>query len=207
MKIDVIVVGQLEVNCYIVTDDNGPEAIIIDPGDEFERINEVIRSHSFVPKYIVFTHAHYDHVCAVGDLKAEYHPLIVMHEDETKTYRSTIDLCMSWGFDREDFPDPDMLVRDRDTVELGSLSFKVIHTPGHTVGGICLYGAGTLFSGDTLFSDSVGRTDLQGGSSAQLRDSLRKLISLRDDTIIRSGHGEEISLMKAKEINPFLKEL
>jgi hydroxyacylglutathione hydrolase len=206
MDIDVIVVGRLEVNCYIVTEDTGPDALIIDPGDEYEKIREVIETRKAVPKYILFTHAHYDHVCAAGDIKAEFNKAsLVMHQDEGGTYQATTDLCVSWGFDKEDFPPADLLVKDGDTIELGSASFQVIHTPGHSPGGICLYGDGTLFTGDTLFADSVGRTDLPGASSEQQRKSLRKIIALPDDTVIRSGHGPEITLGRAKETNPFLR--
>lgn len=207
MNVEVIVVGQLEVNCYIVTEDDGLEAMIIDPGDEYERVRVVIESRGVVPKYIVFTHAHYDHVCAAGDLRSEFKCAMVMHEYERETYRSTTDLCMSWGFDREDFPSPDLLVKDGDTLQIGSTAFRIIHTPGHTKGSICLYGAGTLFTGDTLFSDSVGRTDLPGGSMSLLRESLRKILTFPDETLIRSGHGGETTLMRCRMINPFLREL
>jgi len=207
MNVNVIIVGQLEVNCYVITQDNSSDAVIIDPGDEYERIHEVIESRSAMPKYIVFTHAHYDHVCAIGDLKSEYNPILVMHEHEGKTYQSTTELCLSWGFDKEDFPLPDLLVKDGDSLELGAISFKIIHTPGHTPGSMCLFGAGTLFTGDTLFADSVGRTDLPGGSTAKLRESLRKIATYPDGTVIRSGHGGEVTLKRCKEINLFLREL
>lgn len=206
MNTDVVIVGRLEVNCYIVIDGIGSDALIIDPGDEYEKIREIIETRGAVPKYILVTHAHYDHVCAVGDIKAEFNKVsLVMHRDEEKTYQATTDLCVSWGFDKEDFPPADVLVKEGDTLELGSTTFQIMHTPGHSPGCICLYGGGTLFTGDTLFADSVGRTDLPGSSSEQQRQSLRKIITLPEDTVIRSGHGPETTLGQAKEINPFLK--
>lgn len=207
MRVDVIVVGQLDVNCYIVTDTTDQESLIIDPGDEYERIQDTIQSRGTVPKYIVFTHAHYDHVCAVGDLKGAYNTSLVMHEDEGRTYRATTERCVSWGLDKEDFPLADRLVRDGDSLRLRGTTFHIMHTPGHSPGSICLYGDGTLFTGDTLFAGSVGRTDLPGGNSGHLRESLRKILALPDETVIRSGHGPETTLKREKETNPFLSDL
>ena len=205
MDVDVIVVGQLAVNCYIVTEGADSEALIIDPGDEHENIRERIESRGAFPKYIVFTHAHYDHVCAAGDIKGEYGASIVMHQDEGGTYQSTTELCVSWGFDNEDFPPADLLVKDGDNLQLGGMTFRIMHTPGHSPGSICLYGAGTLFTGDTLFADSVGRTDLPGSNAGHLRESLSKILTLPDETVIRSGHGPETTLKQGKENNPFLR--
>ncbi len=205
MDVDVIVVGQLAVNCYIVTEGAGSEALIIDPGDEYDNIRERIESRDAVPKYILFTHAHYDHVCAAGDIKGEYGAYIVMHQDEGRTYQSTTERCVSWGFDKEDFPPADLLVIDGDGLQLGGTTFQIMHTPGHSPGSICLYGAGTLFTGDTLFADSVGRTDLPGSNAGHQRESLRKIITLPDETVIRSGHGPETTLKREKETNPFLR--
>src|SRR5512135_2409381 len=101
MTIDKIVVGQLGVNCYVVHDEGSSETAVIDPGDEFERIADLLERLGLVPKYIFFTHAHYDHVCAAGELKSKYGAAIVMHEAEEETYRMTKTLCLSWGFEEE----------------------------------------------------------------------------------------------------------
>ena len=103
MRIEKIVVGQLEVNCYIVSEESSSDAIVIDPGDEGERIVDFLEGKGLSPAYIVYTHAHYDHVCAVAELKGRYGSRIVMHEDERETYRMTKELCLSWGFGEEDF--------------------------------------------------------------------------------------------------------
>jgi len=207
MNIQKIVVGQLDVNCYIISDGSNPEALIIDPGDEPEKIIEFIDTLGLHPKYIIFTHAHYDHVCAAKELRDQYNAIIVMHEQEKTTYRATAQRCISWGHDPEDFPEPERLVRDSDTISVGTLSFKVIHTPGHTPGGICVLGENTLFSGDTLFKGSVGRTDLPGGDFGLLSQSLKKLTLLPPQTRVLCGHDGETSIAEEMRDSPFLKDI
>jgi len=206
MNVQKVVVGQLEVNCYIATDGRSPEALIIDPGDEPERIAEYIDRRQLKPKYIIFTHAHYDHVCAAGDLHKKYGVPIVMHEDEKTTYEMTKKLCISWGFDAGDFPADFRTVKEGEKITAGELSLEVIHTPGHTPGCICLYGNRTLFTGDTLFKGSVGRTDLPGGNTNKLMESLRKLTGLPADTNVFCGHGEETTVGREMKSNPYLNE-
>ena len=207
MNIRKIVVGQLDVNCYIVSDDSNSEALIIDPGDEPEKIIEFIDASGLRPKYIIFTHAHYDHVCATKELHAKYNAVIVMHEQEKTTYRMTAQLCISRGYDPEDFPEPERIVKDNDTISVGTISFKIIHTPGHTPGSICILGENTLFSGDTLFKGSVGRTDLPGGDFGLLSQSLKKLTHLPPETRVLCGHESETSIAEEMRENPFLKQI
>jgi hydroxyacylglutathione hydrolase len=204
MTIDKIVVGQLGVNCYIVCDEGASETAVIDPGDEFESIADLIDRQGLAPKYIFFTHAHYDHVCAAGELKSKYGAAIVMHEAEKETYRMTKILCLSWGFEEEDFPAPDILVKDGDEILLGDTACEVMHTPGHTPGSVCLYTEGALFTGDTLFRRSVGRTDLPGGNTAKLAGSLKRLVSLPPATRVYCGHGDETTIGEELGKNPFL---
>lgn len=204
MTIDKIVVGQLDVNCYVIGEEDSSEAAVIDPGDEFDRIAGLLDRKGLRPKYILFTHAHYDHVCAAGELKEKYGALIVMHEDERETYRMTRALCLSWGFGDEDFPEPDMLVKDGDKISAGADTFEVLHTPGHTQGSICLFCDGNLFTGDTLFKGSVGRTDLHGGDTSRLLKSLKRLAALPGDARVFCGHGEETTIGEELRNNPFL---
>jgi glyoxylase-like metal-dependent hydrolase (beta-lactamase superfamily II) len=204
MTIDKIVVGQLDVNCYVIHEENSSEAVVIDPGDEFDRIAGLLDRKGLTPKYLLLTHAHYDHVCAVGELKEKYGAAIVMHEDEMETYRMTKNLCISWGFAADDFPHPDMLVKDGDKIFLGNNALEVLHTPGHTPGSICLYQEGTLFTGDTLFRGSVGRTDLPGGNTARLLNSMKRLVTLPADTRVFCGHGDETTMGEELLKNPFL---
>ena len=207
MNIQKIVVGQLDVNCYIIYDYSNSEALIIDPGDEPGKIIEFIDATGLQPKYILFTHAHYDHVCAVKELHDRYRAVIVMHEQEKTTYRMTAQLCISWGYDPEDFPEPEKIVRDNDTILVGTISFRIIHTPGHTPGSICILGENTLFSGDTLFKGSVGRTDLPGGDFGLLSQSLIKLTLLPPETRVLCGHSVETSIAQEIRDNPFLKTI
>jgi hydroxyacylglutathione hydrolase len=204
MRIEKIIVGQLDVNCYVVWEEPSREAIVIDPGDEGERIADLLEGKGLHPAYIVYTHAHYDHVCAAAELKGRYGSRIVMHEDERDSYRRTKELCLSWGFVEEDFPPADLIVKDGGEVILGDLAFRVLHTPGHTPGSICLYGGQTLFTGDTLFKGAVGRTDLAGGSTDMLMASLKKLVSLPPDTRVFCGHGDATTIAEELKRNPYL---
>lgn len=197
-------VGQLDTNCVIISDPSCGDACIVDPGDEPEKISSCIDTNGLRPVYIIFTHAHYDHVCAARELKERYHAAIIMHEDERAAYADTKRLCMSWGYDDEDFPPPDILVREDDIVRIGSLSFRVIHTPGHTPGSICLWGHGVLLTGDTLFRGSAGRTDLPGGSGEHLCHSLKKLMRLPHPTRVLCGHDGESSIGIEIRTNPFM---
>jgi glyoxylase-like metal-dependent hydrolase (beta-lactamase superfamily II) len=202
-----VITGQLEANCYIVTDEKDTDALIIDPGDEPEKINAAVDEHGLNPAYIVLTHAHYDHVCAVKELKDAYGPLLVMHLDEQAIYEKTKRLCISWGYEQNDFPSPDRAVSEGDTITVGTTIFLLMHTPGHSPGSICLYSGNTLFTGDTLFSGSVGRTDLHGGDDEKLRSSLKRIMSLPADTRIFCGHGKETTVAHEMSHNPFIREL
>jgi len=204
ISIEKVIVGQLDVNCYIVSGGLGPEAIIIDPGDEAERIIGQVRAAGLAPACIAFTHAHYDHVCAAGELREAFQAPVAMHADDTDTYRRTKDLCVSWGYEPGDFPEPDMQVRDGDHISAGALRLEVIHTPGHTPGCICLLGPGVVFTGDTLFRGSVGRTDLPGGDAKLLMKSLKRLAALPAVTRVFSGHGPETAIGQEMEGNPYL---
>lgn len=207
MRIKKIVVGQLDVNCYIISDDAKSETLIIDPGDEPDKIIEYIDTSGLKPQYILFTHAHYDHVCAVKELHDRYQAIIVMHEQEKTTYQMTAKRCMSLGYAPDDFPEPQKTVKDNDILSVGTIFFKIIHTPGHTPGSICIYGENILFTGDTLFKGSVGRTDLSGGDSGVLLRSLKKLTVLPPETKVLCGHYDETSMADEMRDNPFLKHL
>lgn len=205
MHIATIVVGQLDTNCVVIADTNTHNACIIDPGDEPERISEYIDANDLRPACIIFTHAHYDHVCAARELKEKYHAGTAMHADDMITYDETKRLCMTWGYDQEDFPRPELFLHDGDIIRVGDLSFSVIHTPGHTPGSICLFGNGLLVTGDTLFRGSAGRTDLPGGSGKHLLHSLKRLVQLPYLTRVVCGHGEETTIGIEAKTNPFMQ--
>jgi glyoxylase-like metal-dependent hydrolase (beta-lactamase superfamily II) len=203
MIIKKLVVGPLESNCFIISDENTKEVLVIDPGDEPDRIIDLINENNFKVKYIVCTHAHFDHVSAVPDLKKETGAKIVIHRDELEIYKNTVDQAALWGYELDPLPEPDMLASEGDKLEIGDLRFEILHTPGHSPGGICLYGEGILITGDTLFAGSVGRTDFYGGNMEKLKSSFKRLMSLSDEVKVLPGHGPESTIGKEKTDNFF----
>jgi len=206
MIIKTIVIGPLQVNCYIIADEASKKAIVIDPGDEPERIIDVIKENRLEVEYIICTHGHFDHVGAVIDIKKETGAKVVMHKEDLELYNSAKDAAFLWGFDAEDQPAPDMYVNDGDIIKAGGLSFKVLYTPGHSTGGICLYSGDIVVTGDTLFEGSVGRTDLPGGDMARLKKSFQRLMSLPEKTKVLPGHGPASSIGREKKENMFAGE-
>jgi glyoxylase-like metal-dependent hydrolase (beta-lactamase superfamily II) len=204
MIIKTVPVGPLEANCYIVADEDTGKALIIDPGDEPDRILEA--AGDFEVHYIVLTHAHFDHVGAVKEVKEATGAEIALHEDDLAVYRTVAEQGAIWGFELEDLPPPDMLLKGGDEILFGGLGLAVIHTPGHSPGSISLYREGVLITGDTLFAGSVGRTDFPGGSMGLLRESFRRLMSLPDETSVLSGHGPATTIGREKRENMFSSE-
>ncbi len=203
MYIKCLAVGPLEGNCFIVADEASNKCIVIDPGDEPDRIMDSVKERGFEVVYIVCTHGHFDHIGCVGDIKQETGAKIVIHKDEIPTYHAAKDMAGYWGFDIDALPEPDIKVQEGDFVKFGDLSFEVFHTPGHSPGGICLYAEGLAFTGDTIFAGSVGRTDFPGGDINKLRDSFRRILSLPEETKILSGHGPATTVGKEKRTNMF----
>jgi len=201
------VVGPLDTNSYVIGDEAEKKAVIIDPGDEPERILELIHEKGFKVSAIICTHAHFDHVGAAGDIKKSTGADILLHKADLDTYARAKDQAAFWGYSLDDLPKPDGYIDDGDEVSVGSLKFKVMHTPGHSQGGICLYGEGIMISGDTIFQGSVGRTDFPGGSVEMLKSSFRRILELPDDTRVYSGHGPETTIGREKKTNFFVGEL
>lgn len=206
MLIKRLVVGPLEVNCYIIGNKNS-KAMVIDPGDEPDRIIELIKNNGFIIDYIVCTHGHFDHVGAIPDLKNATGAKVLIHEDEQEIYQAARDMAAFWGYEIENLPDPDIFISEGDNIKAGDLNFKVLHTPGHSPGGICLYGEGLVLTGDTLFAGSVGRTDFYGGDMNQLKNSFGRLMALPEDTRVLPGHGPESTIGEEKRENPFAFDL
>jgi hydroxyacylglutathione hydrolase len=203
-----ITVGMMEVCCYLVTCEETRKAALIDPGGDEDRLLALCREEGVTVEYIIATHGHPDHVCGNARLKEATGARIVLHEadaeffarPEVEQYFSMLGLPAS--------PPADRTVVDGDRLQIGQLSLEVIHTPGHTPGGICLYSPPNLFTGDTLFVGGVGRTDFPGGNSRQLLDSIRsRLFALPPETVIWPGHGyggSRSSLAEEKSTNPFV---
>lgn len=207
MLIKNLAVGQLQANCFVVVDEKTREAMVIDPGDEPDRIMEIVKEDNLKVKYIVCTHAHFDHVGAISDIKDETDAKIVIHQEERELYSSAMDQAAFWGYELAPLPEPDMLVQEGDKLEIGSLKFEILHTPGHSPGGICLYGEDVVFTGDTLFEGSVGRTDFYGGDMNKLKRSFSRLMSLPPDTKVFAGHGRSSSIRQEKASNFFMEEI
>ncbi len=201
-----IIVGTLENNCYLIGDEGSGEIMIIDPGDEPDRILDLVEEDRYKVKYIVFTHAHFDHVAAVTEIKEATGAQIVLHRDDLELYDNAQTQARVWGFEIDPLPKPDVLVAEGDQIEVGALSFQVLHTPGHSRGGICLFGKGVVVTGDTLFAGSVGRTDLHGGDMGQLKQSFNRLMRLPDTTRVLPGHGPESTIVKEQTGNFFASE-
>jgi len=190
MLIKQMVVGGMGVCCYVVTCEETKEGIIIDAGGNEDEVLAYCERQGLTVKYIVGTHGHPDHVCGNARIKAATGAKIVLHAEDAaffgdlrvREYFSMLGLPAS--------PPPDQLVRDGDVLTVGTVSLKVIHTPGHTPGGICLYSAPHLFSGDTLFAGGVGRTDFPGGDTRKLMASIKdKILTLPPETVVWPGHG------------------
>jgi glyoxylase-like metal-dependent hydrolase (beta-lactamase superfamily II) len=196
----------LETNCYVVWDAESREALIIDPGGNPEIIMDCIRENDLMVKGIVDTHGHADHIAANRILRDQLNCPIIVHElDAGYLVDPRYNLSEFIGVYDPISPKADRLVKDGDEISIGQILFRVIHTPGHTPGGICLLYGSSLFAGDTLFAGSVGRSDFPGGSHSRLIQSIReKLLPLPDATIVYTGHGPDTTIGEERECNPFL---
>ncbi len=200
-----LVMGPLSVNCYIVACTSTNEALVIDPGDEAPRIVETAAELGWTIKTIVNSHAHFDHTGANAALKLHTGAQLLLHEEDLQLLSHLKEHAEGYGITVEPSPEPDRLLKDKDTIKLGNLVFKVKHTPGHSRGGICLLSNEHVFVGDTLFAGSIGRTDLPGGNFQELINSIKtELLSLDDSTKVLPGHGPESTIAEERNHNPFL---
>ncbi len=208
MRIFKLAVGPFEMNTYIVAEDQGPRCFLIDPGDEPEHILQVLDTNGLIPDRIIITHAHIDHIRYLKELQKQRNLPLYMHEDDLPLLENINEQALFFDLSTAGVPEVYDFVRDNDIIEIGTLRFKIFHTPGHSPGGICIYGDGHLFVGDVLFKDSIGRTDLYGGNYAQLKQSIKeKLLTLPDETVVHPGHGEDTTIGREKRFNPFLNNL
>ena len=207
---EILPVGLLQCNCSIFGDEQTREALVIDPGDNIEDILSVLEKHALRVKAIVITHAHIDHIGGAAKLKAATGAPVLMNQADQELY-DHLDVQASWlGLETPSHTDIDDAARDGDVLTLGPTGFRVLHTPGHTQGSISLWipGENKLIAGDTLFRDSIGRTDLPGGNPRQILRSIEdKLLGLPEETIVVPGHGPNTTIGLEKERNPFLQGL
>jgi hydroxyacylglutathione hydrolase len=208
MEIKTLSLGQLQTNCYLVWCPDTLEAIIIDPADEADFITQEILNLKLKPKYIVLTHGHFDHVLGVLELKLNFNIPILLHKNDLSLYKQTQKSAQYWlKMQVDPTPPPDKFIKQNDQIKFGAETLKVIETPGHTPGSICLlsqkphFGSAVLFSGDTLFKNGIGRTDFKYSNPKDMQNSLKILSKLPKKTLVYPGHGPSTSL-RAEHGNP-----
>ena len=199
-----LVVGQLQTNCYVLQSQS--EALIVDPGDEPERILRFVKDIKATPKLIVATHTHFDHVLGVDEVRKATKTQFLIHHDDLPMLQSMQSRVRQFmGFEVPPPPKVDGYIKDGDSLKVGDETIRVLHTPGHSPGSISLSGNGYVLTGDALFNQSIGRTDLPGGDLNTLIHSIReKLFKLDDDTTVYPGHGPETTIGDEKLANPFV---
>lgn len=204
MNIKCLVVGQLQANCYLVWDQGSGEGVIIDPGDEGDFILQKISDLGFLPRMVLATHGHFDHILAATEIKLALGIPLYLHKADKEIFGRSEDSCLHFTGMK---PDPLLPINNNlianQVLRFGKENLSVIETPGHTPGSVCFYANGYLFSGDTLFKDGVGRTDFSYGSARAMQKSLKKIFKLPPSTIIYPGHGEETTIKKEIKIKRY----
>jgi len=206
MIFETLEVGPLGVNCFILGCETSREGVVIDPGGDVERIAEIVQRHGLKIRYIINTHGHFDHVGGnLQAVKAFGAPLLI-HESDAAMLHRAAEVARMYGIQGENSPAPDSFLTENMDIVFGTHHMKVLHTPGHSQGGCCLYleAEKTVITGDTLFADSIGRTDLPGGSHEQLLASVKtKLFTLPDEVKTYPGHGPKTTIGHEKRNNPY----
>ncbi|OGR12389.1 MAG: MBL fold metallo-hydrolase [Desulfobacterales bacterium RIFOXYA12_FULL_46_15] len=206
MIIKKLEVGPIMANCFILGCESTKEAVVIDPGDDADRILMTLAKSELKVKYLINTHGHFDHVGANKRMKEVTGAQLAVHPDDEPMFKELSRSAIMFGLSAENSPPADIHLNDGDEISFGQITLKVLHTPGHSRGGICLYTKGHLFAGDTLFAGSIGRTDLNGGDYDTLISSIKeKLLVLEPETIVYTGHGPETTIGNEKKRNPFLR--
>lgn len=205
---EILPVGMLQCNCSIFGDEQSREAIVVDPGDNIDDIVAILEKHSLKVKAIVITHAHIDHIGGAAKLKALTGAPVHMNREDAELY-DHLDVQAGWlGMETPERTAIDSEAREGDSLKLGGAEFHVLHTPGHTQGSISLWipEENKLVAGDTLFRDSIGRTDLPGGDGRQILRSIHaKLLTLPAEAVVIPGHGPNTTIGREKDRNPFLR--
>lgn len=197
--------GPVQANCYVVGCEETREAAVIDPGDEGERVLDVLAKHNLTAKVILNTHGHFDHVGGNAELKEATGAELIIHTLDAPMLGQLTQTARLFGLFSENSPEADRLVEHGDEIQVGQMAFKVIHTPGHTPGGVSFLVEDKVFVGDTLFAGSVGRTDLPGGDTQTLINSIRKQLFVLDDaTEVYPGHMGMTTIGQEKRFNPFV---
>ncbi len=206
LQVEPLIVGPLFSNCYILWDKDTNEGVIIDPGDEADTILKTIKNLGIKIKFILATHGHFDHIGAVAAIKKELKVEFLAHKDDLFFIEDGENAARRWGIQILQPPKPDRYIGDGDKIKIGNFELTVIHTPGHSPGGVSFLNNRMLFCGDTLFQGSIGRTDFRKGSFEDLVKSIRtRLYTLPDDTIVYTGHGPITTIGDEKKFNAFVR--
>ncbi len=202
-----ILVGLFQENCWVIGNRRTGEAICIDPGDQAEDILHLASEMGVRIKRIANSHGHLDHILGVRGIQAKTGATFLLHRDDLELSRTAAEQAARFGLEAEPAPEPDAFVQDGDVVEVEGVALQALHTPGHTAGSVSYYTEGVLFSGDTLFRGSIGRTDLPGGSYEQEMSSIvERLLQLPDETTVLPGHMQETTIGFEREENPFIAQ-
>jgi hydroxyacylglutathione hydrolase len=205
MKYELVIVGALETNCYLVYCEETRACAVIDPGADPEKIISAIADLELKPVIVLNTHGHVDHIGGNSDIVGKYRVPLAMHAADTGMLQVSDYIELSLLLGARNSPPPDRLLAEGDEIAVGRITLRVMHIPGHTAGSVGFVAAGVLFSGDTLFCGGVGRTDLPGGSWKDLEKSIReRILTLPEETIVLPGHGPWTTVEQERDSNPFL---
>ena len=207
MIIKTLSLGSMDNNCYIIADEDSRDAVVIDAPTNAQKIIDTLESNNLNCKYILLTHSHFDHIGALDALKAHTNAQVAIHSSETDKINSPSANYAFLAGASCPTAKADISLSDNDVITIGNIDISTIHTPGHTVGSMCFYANGHLFSGDTLFFTNVGRCDLDGGNYDTIKVSIKeKLYILSDDTIVYPGHGRSSSIAYEKTHNNYIRQ-
>lgn len=205
MRIEPIIVGPLQVNCYLLICEETNQAAVIDPGADAAVIMQSVRAAECHIAMIINTHGHFDHIGANHRIKQETGAELLIHADDVQVMRQARMHASVYGLSVEESPMPDRLIAEGDLLKVGNLEIQIIHVPGHSPGSVCLKVENSLIVGDVLFAGSVGRTDLPGGDHQLLIRGVReKLLVLPDETVVHPGHGPDTTIGREKISNPYV---
>ena len=205
IKVKKIISGRLEVNCYIVYDSCTLNAVIVDPGEDGDKVIRAVEEGGFKPEMLINTHGHYDHILSDEQIRKKFNIPLAAHKDEVVMLSDSFHNASAIFGSPGSVSKPEIILDDNQEIKLSFVSFKVIHTPGHSKGGICLLFDDFIITGDTLFAGTIGRTDFPGGEYQDMMKSIEKIKNLKNSLIIYPGHGSQTTLANELRHNPYLK--